>query len=765
MKLSLVLAILLLEWTYSSGQNKIKGLVQNKDNHQPVAYATIIINDPTTGKTINGTVANDQGAFEVNNLKKGKYNLTIDFIGYTRQELKGINAPLDLGTIYMVAGGKSLNEVVVTSRAPTIENKTDRIVYNVATDITSQGGVATDVLKKVPQVTVDIDGNVELQGNSNIRFLINGKPSSMFGNSLADALAAIPASQIKSIEAITSPGAKYDAQGTGGIINIILKDNPMQGMNGNVSLSAGTRLENGAVNLNFRKNKFGMNVFFSGNEQLTSHTPSTRTRYTFDTKTKMTQETNTDFSRKGYQTGFGFDYGNLTGGLSYSYFGNRSIASTYQQPGDIYFTSDTRNHTGSLDWNLGYRKQFKKEGRDLYFLYSGSSGSPYTSFVQGETHSWTPGLDLQHNFSVDYSHQVNQHLSFESGAKVILHHFNNTATSIPDTTQSYVFDYKMNIYAAYISAKFSLFHNYDVVAGGRYEYTTIVMGNIPSYGEFLPAVNISRKIGEDQSIKLAFTRRIERPDKELNPFVNLSDPYNITMGNPYLKPEIGNNTELGYSRNFKSGGNIYVGIMERINTNDLKTYTAYYATYAVGDSIYKDVTVTTRQNIGEEYNTGLILTSSLPLTKHLNIRENLMVINKHVVNHLDNGNKTDGLSWRLNVNAAYSFPKDLVAEAFGEYRSAWNSIQGRVPQVINYTVAFRKLFWHKNASIGLTATNPFNQYIRQLTTLSTSNYTGTYLRMVPYRSFGISMTYKFGKLQFKKEKEHGEDYLNNPPAM
>lgn len=765
MKVLTTLAFLLLGWTYSIGQNKIKGIVLNKDNHQPVAYATVIVNDPVTGKTVNGAVAGENGAFSINGLKKGSYNIIIDFIGYTRQELKNINASQDLGTIYMTAAGKSLNEVVVTSRTPAIENKTDRVIYNVAADITSQGGVATDILRKVPQVTVDIDGNVELQGNSNIRFLINGKPSSMFGNSLADALAAIPASQIMRIEAITSPGAKYDAQGTGGIINILLKDNPAQGMNGTVSLSAGTRLENGSVNLNFRKNKFGMNVFFNGNEQLTSHTPSSRTRYSFDTETKMTQSTTTDFSRKAYQSGLGFEYGNLTGGISYSYFGNRSVASTWQQPGDIYFTSDTRNHTGTVDWNLGYRQHFKKEGRELYLLYSGSDGSPYTSFIQGVTRSWTPGIDLQHNFSADYTHSVNEHLSFESGAKVILHHFNNTATSIPDSTQSYVFDYRMNIYAAYLSAKFALFNKFDVVAGGRYEYTTIAMGKIPSYGEFLPAVNISRKLGEWQSVKLAFTRRIERPDKELNPFVNLSDPYNITMGNPYLKPEIGNNFELGYSRTFKKGGNIYAALMERINTNDLKTYTAYYATYPVGDSLYKDVTVTSRMNIGEEYNTGLIVTGALPLTKRLNVRENLMVYNKHVVNHLDNGNKTNGLSWRLNINAAYNFPSDFVAEAFGEYRSAWNSIQGRVPQVINYTLACRKLFWHKNASIGLTATNPFNQYIRQVTTVQTANYSGWYLRMVPYRSFGISMSYKFGKLQFKKEKGHEEDYQNNPPSM
>jgi outer membrane receptor protein involved in Fe transport len=749
-----MITILLTGWINGYCQNKIKGTILDNDNHQPIAYATVVVTDPASGKTVNGGVATDKGSFEINGLKNGKYNLSIDFIGYHPKEIKGVNATQDLGNIYLAATTRSLQEIVVTSRAPTIENKTDRIVYNVATDITSQGGVATDVLKKVPQVTVDIDGNVELQGNANIRFLINGKPSSMFGNSLADALASIPASQIRSIEAITSPGAKYDAQGTGGIINIILKNNPMQGMNGNISLSAGTRLENGSLNLNYRKNKFGANLFFSGNEQLTSHTPSSRYRYTYDAKTSLTQETNTDFTRQAYQAGIGFDYGKLTGGLSYSFFGNRSIAATAQQPGDIFFTSDTRNRTTAVDWNLAYQV------RNFSFLYSGSDGSPYTSFVQGVTHSWTPGTDLQHNFSADYAFKP-----FEAGVKVILHHFNNTATSIPDSTQSYVFDYRMNIYAAYLSAKFSLFRSLDVVAGARYEYTTIAMGRIPSYGELLPSLNIVRQLGHDQSVKLAFTRRIERPDKELNPFVNLSDPYNITMGNPYLKPEIGNNVELGYNRNLRNGGNVYIAFSERINTNDLKTYTAYYPAFQVGDSVYKDVTVTTRANIGEEYNTGLILTSSIPITAHLNIRENLVVYNKHVVNHVDNGNKTDGLSWRFNANIAYTLPASFVAEAFGDYKSAWNSIQGRVPQTITYTLAVRKQFWHNNASIGLTATNPFSPYIRQLTTISTPQYMGTYLRLVPYRSFGISMTYKFGKLQFKKEKEHGEDYLNNPPAM
>ncbi len=191
----------------------------------------------------------------------GKYKISVGFLGYEgitidSTEISGNKHSVSLGSFYLDPSTHSLQNVIITGDKPVIENKIDKIVYNASNDITSQGGLAIDVLKKVPQVTVDADGNVELQGNSNIRFLINGKPSSVFGTNLADALASIPASQIKSIEAITNPGARYDSQGTGGIINIILKDNKMQGVNGSLNVSAGTRLENGSANFNIQKEQF-----------------------------------------------------------------------------------------------------------------------------------------------------------------------------------------------------------------------------------------------------------------------------------------------------------------------------------------------------------------------------------------------------------------------------------------------------------------------------------------------------------------------------
>jgi outer membrane receptor protein involved in Fe transport len=289
--------------------------------------------------------------------------------------------------------------------------------------------------------------------------------------------------------------------------------------------------------------------------------------------------------------------------------------------------------------------------------------------------------------------------------------------------------------------------------------------SIPSYGTFVPTIVISHEFTKTQSIKLAYGKRIERPEyRELNPFINLSDPYNITTGNPLLKPEIGNNFELGYSWNFTKGGNIYISLIERINTQDKKQITTYYPTYQIGDSIYTNVSVSRNDNLGEEYNSGLNVSGSYPITSKLNLRGNLMISNRYQVTHLSSGNLSMGFRTRLNLNATYQMKKDLVFEVFGFYSSAAQNIQGRIPQFLIYTFALRKLFWDKKASFGFTATNPFSKYVRQVTTIATDTYTSNILRQMPLRSFGVSFTYKFGKMEFGKgrgKEEEDNNYLNN----
>jgi ferric enterobactin receptor len=797
----------------------IAGKVFDKSTGQPLEYATITLINKQSGKTVNGTVADVKGVFSISNIPFDTYQINIEFIGYEKISLDNIALSSDkrsvnLGTVSISPSMRNLQNVEIIGDKPVVESKIDKIVYNVSNDITSQGGAAIDVLKKVPQVTVDIDGNVELQGNANIRFLINGKPSSVFGNSLSDALASIPASQIKSVEAITNPGAKYDSQGTGGIINIILFDNKMEGVNGNINLSAGTRLENGSLNLNIRRNNFGVNAFFSGNAQLKSHSPYSQNRLATDTTaktfTRMLQSSTTDFVRNGFRSGIGFDWNVtkndiITGSLGYNQFSNRSQGITNQEqlvmdyssdPLSDVFTlrnSDSRTRIHSIDWNIDYKKKFKKEGQELDILYTASDGNPYSNYIQSQTYegqtvpyagsaSTNPGKDNETEISVDYSHPVSKDFLIETGAKTIYQNLKSIADVsvfspsidqyVSDALQSYHLNYTMKIYAGYLSSTFKLLDWLNVKAGARYEYTNVKIDfpntSIPAYGIFVPTVVLSHDFDKTQSIKLAYGKRIERPEyRELNPFINLSDPYNITTGNPLLKPEIGNNFELGYSRNFTKGGNIYISLIERINTQDKKQITTYYPAYLIGDSVYTNVSVTYNQNIGEEYNSGINVSGSYPITSKLNLRGNLMISHRYLMTNQSTGNFSMGLRTRLNLNATYQMNKDLVFELFGFYSSAAQNIQGKNPQFFIYTFALRKLFWDKKASFGFTATNPFSKYVRQVTTISTDSYTSSILRQIPLRSFGVSFTYKFGKMEFSKGKVKEEDennYLNNTPS-
>jgi len=794
---------------------KISGKVLDAATQKPVEYATITLTDQRS-KAINGAITDSRGSFELVNVPLGLYKLTIDFIGYRIYKVDSVlvtdsKKNISLNTVLLLASKETLASVTVTSKAPIIENKIDKIVYNAANDVTSQGGVALDVLKKVPQVSVDIDGNVELQGNSSIRFLINGKPSSVFGNNLADVLASIPASQIKSIEAITSPGAKYDAQGTGGIINIILKDSKVQGYNGSINMGIGTRLENGSVNLNLRHYNFGVNAFFSGNAQLSSHTPVSQDRLSSDTLNKRTthflQDGYSDFERNGYQSGTGFDWAitkkdNLSGSFSYNHFSNQNTGISNQQQltqdisgtpvSDVFNSrnSDNRSSTHSFDWSLDYKKKFAKDGQELEIQYEASFGEPNSNYLQTQTYkglsvpyagttSNNPGKDRETNLSVDYTHPVNDEFIIETGAKMVLQTINSVAdvltlntTSnqyVKDPTQSYQLDYSRKIYAGYVSGSFSIGKFLNIKTGLRLEHTDTHIASaitaIPSYDSWVPSMILSHNFENGQSLKLAYSHRIERPDyREINPFINLADPYNISTGNPLLQPELGNNFELGFNKSFTNGGSIYISLVSRFNSHDIKPYTVFYPTYKIGDSVYTNVSVSSRQNIGLENRTGISISGSLPVTKNLNLRTNIFMSNRRVVNELSANHITNGFDARFNLNATYQLPDNLVLEGFGNYNTAVNNIQGKQPQFFAYTFALRKFFLNKKASFGFTATNPFSQYIQQVTTVTTANYTSYNLRLVPYRSFGISLSYKFGKLEFKKPKEDDNNFLNNPPT-
>ena len=794
------------------GGNSITGTVISAETKLPLEYGTITIFTLASKKPLTGTTTDKTGSFTLTDIPSGTFTIVIENIGYKADTLSNVvvnkkDAIVELKNIALYRQKNTMQGVTVVAQAKLIENRIDKMVFNAERDLTSQTGVATDILKKIPQISVDADGNVELSGSSAIRFLINGKPSTAFGSNIADVLQSIPASQIKSIEVITNPGAKYDAQGLGGIINIILKSNNSKGYNGNISLTVGTRNENGSFNFNIRNNNFGVHAFFSGSERIPSNTSSSSYRVTTDSSiiSILQQSSASRFRRHGYQTGTGFDWTikkltTISGNVSFNNFGYVGSGHTNQllQPNKTGGLPDILSLTSSaytyefnnMDFDLNYKRKFKNDDQELEIKLNSSKGHnssinssdqyllPMDSLYHG-IRSNNPATTRETELAIDYTQPLKKNVNWGMGGKTV---FNNITSNagvksfqtagqgyLPDAGLSNYLNYKQQVYAVYTELSFPVGELFETKFGGRYERTEInsyysnalTQVKVPGYNTFVPSIFFSKKISDNTTLKLSYSKRIERPGyEELNPYVNTSDPRNLSSGNPYLKPEIGQRFEMGYSRNLGKTGSLMVNLFYRSNDHDIQPFIVYYTTYKVVDSVYTDVSVSTRQNIGRENNAGINLFGDLHPTTKLNIRSNAFFYFRHTFNAIDAGYNTNSFNYRLNMNASYQFTNSMLAEFFCNFSSPRHEVQGTYPSFTSYTIALRKQFWQKKGSIALTATNPLSENLDQKTTLFGPNFTVNNERSIPFRSFGINFSWKFGKLEFKKEREENDSNLN-----
>lgn len=788
----------------------VSGMVKDSLGGSPLEKATITLRGP---KTFN-KVTDATGKFSIAGVPSGAYTLTIAFIGYTSYKQVGLvvdKTDLDLGVVTLTAKTVTLEKAVVTGSRPLVETKVDRIVYNVDRDVTSQGGVATDVLRKVPQVSVDANGNVELLGNPSIQFLINGKRSTIFGNSIVDALNSIPASQIQSIEVISSPGAKYDATGTGGVINIILKKSKTEGFSGVVNATAGTRQENGSVNLTYKKNNVTLSGYFSGSDQLRVSTRTTNLRNSIDTATGATyflgEHGNSDFNRYGYRTGLNLDWDvtskdNLALSFAFNQFGNTTDGLFNQQNtaadklGSALYNilsvrqakNSIRNNTADL--GLDYTHKFHREKEQLSFSFLYSAGQNNTAYNQSQRYaksdslfagstSNNPGRDKLTSLSLDYAYPVTKDLLLETGVRAEIESLISNANVFTfdpraysfayDNFQSYASTFRRDVYAGYISTAFKAFKWVDVIAGIREEYTVNKAfysnsGNvkIPNYNNLAPSVTLSHAFADNQTLKFSYAYRLERPEyRDLNPFLNLADPQNIVTGNPKIKPEIGHDFQLGYTFNFNRDNSLNVMLLYTHNNPDIKSYTTFYPSFQVGDSTYYNVNVTQRDNIASEDRWGLVLGGSFVPFGKLTIRPTLQLYERITNNIYSIPQRISGFEYRWNFNANYQFAHGLIVEGFGNYRSGirW---QGRTPGFLTYTLALRQQLWGGKGSFGLVAVNAFSNYLNQHSVVEGVGFHTDNLLEIPYRSFGINFLYKFGG--FKIKVKENENLLGKPPV-
>jgi outer membrane receptor protein involved in Fe transport len=346
-----------------------------------------------------------------------------------------------------------------------------------------------------------------------------------------------------------------------------------------------------------------------------------------------------------------------------------------------------------------------------------------------------------------------------------------SSVSLPyyyDTSQSNSLKYDRHVYAAYGSLSFPLGTWLDVKAGVRYERTETSAGfskagniNVPGYNTFSPSLFLSHSFPGEQILKIGYTRRLHRPDYgSLNPYVNASDPKNLSTGNPTLAPEIGNNIDLTYSKSFEKGASLNVVFFYHRSDQDIQPFITYYPRYTIGDSTYTNVSVSKPVNIGSENNYGLNIYGAVPIGRKLNVRSNLSFFDRYIT--LGSLSSVTSFNYRANLNATYQVSGTLILEFFGDFNSSRNEIQGKYPSWTSYNFAFRKQIWNKKGSIAFTTTNPFANYVTQKTAISGQDFTLNSSRQIPFRSFGLNFTYKFGKLEFKKEKEKEKEDSKEP---
>ncbi len=766
---------------------KITGSIIDSTDRSVVEFATVALRRAGSTKDINGTLTDEKGNFKLENVSQGKYIVTITFIGYNTKtvsniELTAKKPDASIGTILLGAVGVTMDGVTIESQASLIENRVDKLVYNAEKDATSAGGSAVDVLQKVPMLSVDLDGNVSLRGSTNLRILINGKPSGMFSSNVADALKMIPADQIKSVEVITNPSAKYDGEGTGGIINIITKKKNAEGTSGSINSAIGTRQNNTFLNLGVRKGRFGLNGgggSFWGWPGVGSNSLE-RINYVGGTTVTTTELGENKTARIGYFGNLGADYDfNAFNSLSSTFrangFGMDRTSNTGVRIIDLYQNTSLDygriNNSdilrGGFDWNTDFKRTFNKKDEELGFAFQWSNSKSITDnlFITENNPGYAfnqksnnDGINNEYTFQTDYTYPFSAKAKMEIGAKAVLrdiksdlNYFNFSTDQneyLPDFTRTSLFKYNQDVSAAYTSFTLGLSKTISMIAGARYEHTAISgngasadFGN--SYENVLPNISISKQLKKFRTIKLGYSKRIQRPSLfYINPFQDAQDTRNITQGNPYLAPELTDQVELALTT-FLKGSMVNLSFYAK-HTNDI----IENLTEITNDG----QSITTYKNAGDNYSYGFNAFSSVNLSKKWTVRGNINLGTYNTKSDLTQTNYSSGVQYNAFLMSSFDFKKNgLKADLFGIFNSPRRSLQGTTPSFSMYSLGLKKDILKKKGTIGFTTVTPFTKFRSFKSSIEGDNFKQVSDFKIPFASFGINFSYQWGKMNFNAQ--------------
>ena len=784
---------------------KITGTVLDQDDGQPLEYATLVLHSVDNPEKVTGGITNIDGKFEVEALP-GKYNVSIEYISYKTYKLPNqlLSKSTDLGIVKLALDVSQLEGVEVVGEKTTVEVRLDKKIYNIGKDLTTSGATISDALNNVPSVNVDVEGAISLRGNENVRILINGKPSALAGFGSTDALRELPADAIEKVEVITSPSARYDAEGTAGILNIVLKREKTLGFNGSVNVNIGYPGQSGiSVNANLRTDKF--NIFNTLGYRYNDSPGNAfyENSYTNGQYGQINEDRDYTRRSKGLNNNFGVEYfitkkSSITGSFfmrfqdgddlteNYSnYFENGLL--TRQSFREEIELEDEENY----QFSLNYMNNIDDDGQKLTVDLQYSNGDEVENSTIDDNNTF-PNLSLntlesvyQNEIEDEYLVQADYVLpmgdaQFEAGYRgtfdkeVTDYKLDslNRATGLFVTNEDLTnkFKYEENVNAVYTQYG-NKFGKFSFLAGLRLENTQL-KGEVTSdydtsaveealgedvdlnfdknYLGLFPTLNFIFEIGEMENISLGYNRRINRPrGRFINPFPSRSSRANIFQGNPDLDPAYSNSFDLGYLKRWDKL-TLTSSVYYKRETNSfeyIQEATGQVTTDSVRIIRSLPINLSSNERIGAEagvlYNPKkwLRLNGSVNFFKFSSEGEH---------NGTDYG--TDNTSWFARFSSKVSLPKKIEWQTNAFYMGPRQNSQTETKGMLSLNLAFSKDIMKDKGTLSLNVSDLLNSRKRQSYTVSDDFTSRSEFQFRP-RSITLSLRYRINQTKENNRKQ------------
>lgn len=798
-----VILFCLLSFDLLAQETRLRGKVVDASNESALEFANIALLNKSDSSLVTGTITDINGSFDFT-AAQGEYVFRVGFIGYLdffEVVNLGSRKNFNFGTISLAPDAQNLDEVVVEGVTSMFESDIDKRTYNVENSIVAEGATASQLLSTLPSIQVDEEGGITMRGSGNILIYINGRPSNLSGDDAESILSQFPANSIKSVELITNPSSRYDATGVGGIINIVLKKNENLGFNGQVNASVGTRDKYQAgINLNYGTEK--ANFYASYNWQ-------NRWQKEWGSGTRSTSLPNFSPTLEQVQDGYekekthlvraGVDYNISDNGMLGVYFQgnfddevefaqidqdnlsssgsldssfvriNNELSNSANYEGGINYTwdIDTLGQKLYTSFSYAYDDRDQIEYYDQEFFTSEGTSDPSKRLTQINDRPRTSNFFVG---QMDYEKPFNENVSIEAGLKATIgdwtwgQEFSQgdqsnefVPTPVDTLTDTYFFD--QNVYAAYFTFRNKV-GNFGYQLGLRGEYTDqlgeTIRNNesIPTeYFNLFPSAFLSYTLAPENELTLNYTRRISRPSIwDLAPIYRVRDQYNLSIGNPYLKPEFTDSYEMGYMKGWERYL-LNATVYHRFST-DVETR----ITTLTDDN----VAISSRENADTRSSTGFELINQIQISNNFDatLTGNFFYskINANNVEGRDLSN--ENFSWTLSLLGNILIPKWFSVQLQGNYRGPIVLPQGQIEPQSSLNIGIRKDLLDNKATVSFNVSDIFNTRNFRITT-NDERFTQFRKFQRESRIATLSFTYRFGGFKEtggeRSRREGGDD--------